>query len=74
MQRSCRRLERAFPVMGLAERHLGHGGPATRLGGPVATIREGRETELEIRAPNGGEPLLRGLVAGIVAGWAGEHG
>jgi hypothetical protein len=34
-----------------------------------ATARKGEETELEIRTPEGGEPLLRGLVAGIVAGW-----
>jgi hypothetical protein len=36
-----------------------------------ATTRQGEETELEIRTPEGGEPLLRGLVAGIVAGWEG---
>jgi hypothetical protein len=35
-----------------------------------ARARQGEVTELEIRAPDGGEPLLRGLVAGIVAGWA----
>jgi hypothetical protein len=34
-----------------------------------ASTRNADETELEIRAPDGGEPLLRGLVAGIVAGW-----
>jgi hypothetical protein len=34
-----------------------------------ARARQAEETELEIRAPDGGEPLLRGLVAGIVAGW-----
>ena len=27
--------------------------------------------ELEIVTPEGGEPLLRGLVAGLVAGWEG---
>ena len=36
-----------------------------------ATTRAGEETEVEIRTPEGGEPLLRGLVAGIVAGWEG---
>jgi hypothetical protein len=36
-----------------------------------ATIRDGEDTELEVRTPEGGEPLLRGLVAGIVAGWEG---
>ena len=35
------------------------------------TTRQGEHTELEICAPAGGEPLLRGLVAGIVAGWEG---
>jgi hypothetical protein len=35
------------------------------------TTRRGEHTELEIRTPAGGEPLLRGLVAGIVAGWEG---
>jgi MerR family transcriptional regulator, copper efflux regulator len=34
-----------------------------------ATARDGDETELEIRTPAGGEPLLRALVAGIVGGW-----
>jgi hypothetical protein len=34
-----------------------------------STTRHGEDTELEIRTPEGGEPLLRGLVAGIVAGW-----
>jgi hypothetical protein len=34
-----------------------------------ATTRRDEETELEIRAPEGGEQLLRGLVAAIVAGW-----
>lgn len=33
------------------------------------TTRHGENTELEIVAPEGGDPLLRGLVAGIVAGW-----
>jgi hypothetical protein len=33
------------------------------------STRDGEDTELEIRTPEGGEPLLRGLVAGIVAGW-----
>jgi hypothetical protein len=37
----------------------------------LATTRDGEETRLEIRTPEGGEPLLRGLVAGIVAGWEG---
>jgi hypothetical protein len=32
---------------------------------------DGDDTELEIRTPEGGEPLLRGLVAGVVAGWGG---
>jgi hypothetical protein len=36
-----------------------------------ATTPKGEETELEIRTPEGGEPLLRGLLAGIVAGWQG---
>jgi hypothetical protein len=31
--------------------------------------RHGEDTEIEIRVPAGGEALLRGLVAGIVAGW-----
>jgi hypothetical protein len=35
---------------------------------------EGEDTELEIRTPEGGEPLLRGLVAGVVAGWEGGLG
>jgi hypothetical protein len=39
-----------------------------------ATTRKGEETELEIRTPEGGVPLLRGLVAGIVAGWEGALG
>jgi hypothetical protein len=34
--------------------------------------RDGEETELEIRTPEGGEPILRALVAAIVAGWGGE--
>jgi hypothetical protein len=33
--------------------------------------RHGEDTELEIRTPAGGEALLRGLVAGFVAGWKG---
>jgi MerR family copper efflux transcriptional regulator len=33
--------------------------------------RHGENTEVEIVAPEGGELLLRGLVAGIVAGWGG---
>jgi hypothetical protein len=33
--------------------------------------RHDDDTELEIRTPAGGEALLRGLVAGIVAGWKG---
>ena len=36
-----------------------------------ATTRNGEYTELEIRTLEGGEPMLRGLVAGIVAGWEG---
>ena len=33
-------------------------------------VREtGGQIELEILSPEGGEPVLRGLVAGIVAGW-----
>jgi hypothetical protein len=32
---------------------------------------DGDDTELEVRTPEGGEPLLRGLVAGVVAGWEG---
>jgi hypothetical protein len=35
------------------------------------TTRDGDATQLEIRTPEGGESLLRGLVAGVVAGWAG---
>ena len=38
------------------------------------TTRNGEQTELEIRAPEGGESILRGLVAGIVAGWEGVLG
>jgi hypothetical protein len=38
------------------------------------TTRNGEQTELEIRTPEGGEPILRGLVAGIVAGWEGALG
>jgi hypothetical protein len=38
------------------------------------TTRNGEQTELEIRAPEGGEPILRGLVAGIAAGWKGVLG
>jgi hypothetical protein len=37
----------------------------------LSTTRHGEDTELEIRTPAGGEALLRGLVAGIVAGWEG---
>lgn len=33
--------------------------------------RHGDDTEVKIRTPEDGEPLLRGLVAGIVAGWQG---
>ncbi|MBA2522508.1 MAG: hypothetical protein H0V25_04165 [Solirubrobacterales bacterium] len=33
-------------------------------------LRERRDlVELEIRTPEGGEPILRGLVAAVVAGW-----
>lgn len=39
-----------------------------------AAVRDGEATELEIRTPEGGEPLLRALVAGIVAGWEGGLG
>ena len=39
-----------------------------------ATIRNGDDTELKIETPEGGEPLLRGLVAGVVAGWEGALG
>jgi hypothetical protein len=35
---------------------------------------DGEDTEVEVRTPEGGEPLLRGLVAGIVAGWEGGLG
>lgn len=35
---------------------------------------DGEETEVEIRTPEGGEPLLRALVAAVVAGWEGELG
>jgi hypothetical protein len=34
-----------------------------------ATTRNGDHTELEIRTPEGGEQMLRGLVAVIVSGW-----
>jgi MerR family transcriptional regulator, copper efflux regulator len=37
-----------------------------------AMTRDGEETELEIRTPEGGELPLRALVAAIVAGWEGE--
>jgi hypothetical protein len=37
----------------------------------LTTTRHGAETELEIRAPEGGERILRALVAGIVSGWEG---
>ena len=36
-----------------------------------AVTETGEEIELEILTPEGGEPLLRGLVAGVVAGWEG---
>jgi len=36
-----------------------------------STTRDGEDTALEVQTPAGGEPLLRGLVAGIVAGWEG---
>jgi len=39
-----------------------------------AMAEDGEETEVEIRTPEGGEPLLRALVAGFVAGWEGELG
>ena len=39
-----------------------------------AIARDGEETEVEIRTPEGGESLLRALVAAIVAGWEGELG
>jgi hypothetical protein len=35
-----------------------------------ATAGEGAETEVEIRAPEGAEPMVRGFVAAVVAGWA----
>jgi hypothetical protein len=38
------------------------------------TTRNGNQTELEIRTPEGGQPVLRGLIAGIVAGWEGALG
>ena len=38
------------------------------------TARSEQETVVEIEAPEGGEPLLRSLVAGIVAGWQGPLG
>ena len=31
----------------------------------------GEQLELEIRTPEGGEPVLRSLVAAVVAGWEG---
>jgi hypothetical protein len=37
----------------------------------LTTTRHGEKTELEIRTPDGGEPILRALVAGIVVGWEG---
>jgi hypothetical protein len=36
------------------------------------TTRRGEDTELEIVTPEGGEPLLHALVAGIAAGWEGQ--
>jgi MerR family transcriptional regulator, copper efflux regulator len=39
-----------------------------------ATTRDGEELEVEIRTPEGGAPVLRALVAAIVAGWEGEFG
>jgi hypothetical protein len=39
-----------------------------------AMAEDGEETEVEIRTPEGGELLLRALVAAIVAGWQGELG
>jgi hypothetical protein len=39
-----------------------------------AIARDGEETEVEIRTREGGEPLLRALVAAVVAGWEGELG
>jgi hypothetical protein len=35
----------------------------------LKTTRHGEDTDVEIRTPEGGEPILRALVAGIVAGW-----
>jgi hypothetical protein len=37
----------------------------------LTTSRHGDDAEVKIRTPEDGEPLLRGLVAGIVAGWQG---
>jgi hypothetical protein len=36
--------------------------------------RDGEKIDVEIRTPEGGEPLLRALVAAIVAGWEGPFG
>lgn len=38
------------------------------------TTNRGGDVELDVRAPAGGEPLLRGLVAAVVAGWEGALG
>lgn len=38
------------------------------------TSQDGERVELEILTPEGGEPVLRGLVAGVVAGWEGALG
>jgi hypothetical protein len=35
---------------------------------------DGERLKLEILSPEGGEPVLRGLVAGVVAGWQGGLG
>jgi hypothetical protein len=37
-----------------------------------STSRDGEETEVTIRAPEGGESILRAFVAAIVAGWKGD--
>jgi MerR family transcriptional regulator, copper efflux regulator len=39
-----------------------------------AVTRDGEKIDVEIRTPEGGEPLLRALVAAIVAGWEGPFG
>lgn len=36
--------------------------------------QKGERVELEILTPEGGEPILRALVAGVVAGWQGGLG